>query len=400
MTAISSPLPETLKILHILRAPQGGLFRHVLDLTRAQIALGHEVGLIVDSLTGGEQAEQSLQAIAPDLALGLSRIPMRRNPHYSDVLALNHILERSRQTNPDVLHGHGSKGGFYARLPACMGLDSKPIRAYTPHGGSFHYSKSGRRGAPFLKVEALLNRVTDVFLFESAYIASCFHDTIGKPKGLELIIMNGLHESEFQPVAWREDAADFLYIGELRTLKGIDVLLRAMAQCDLLFDHKFKLVLIGSGPDEASLKQLAFDLNLQDRVQFAGAMPARQAFSQGRILVIPSRMESLPYIVLEAAAAAKPMIATHVGGIAEIFGPHADRLITSDDVFTLASAMQTEHERCPTALRARALSLQEHVHTHFHISQMVKSVLAGYQQARAERQRKNPMPHCISAGQN
>ena len=47
----------------------------------------------------------------------------------------------------------------------------------------------------------------------------------------------------------------------------------------------------------------------------------------GRMLVIPSRAESLPYVVLEAAAAGMPIIATAVGGIPEIFGPQADHLI-------------------------------------------------------------------------
>ena len=50
-------------------------------------------------------------------------------------------------------------------------------------------------------------------------------------------------------------------------------------------------------------------------------MPARQALALGRVMVVPSRTESLPYIVLEAAAAGKPLIATKVGGIPEIYGP-------------------------------------------------------------------------------
>jgi glycosyltransferase involved in cell wall biosynthesis len=54
------------------------------------------------------------------------------------------------------------------------------------------------------------------------------------------------------------------------------------------------------------------------------------------MLVIPSRAESLPYVVLEAAAAGVPIIATAVGGVPEIFGPQADALIPPEDVAALA----------------------------------------------------------------
>ena len=45
-----------LNILHVLRAPVGGLFRHVVDLARGQTERGHRVGLIADSLSGGTAA--------------------------------------------------------------------------------------------------------------------------------------------------------------------------------------------------------------------------------------------------------------------------------------------------------------------------------------------------------
>ena len=57
-----------LNILHVFRAPVGGLFRHVLDLTQEQIVRGHRVGLIADSNTGGARAEEILQQLAPSLA--------------------------------------------------------------------------------------------------------------------------------------------------------------------------------------------------------------------------------------------------------------------------------------------------------------------------------------------
>ena len=56
-------------------------------------------------------------------------------------------------------------------------------------------------------------------------------------------------------------------------------------------------------------------------------MPARQAMALGKIMVAPSRFESLPYVVLEAAAAGKPLITTQVGGIPEIYGPLANTLV-------------------------------------------------------------------------
>ena len=76
-----------MKILHILRAPVGGLFRHVLDLAEGQIERGHEVGIIAGT-DGNELSEATLAALAPKLALGLTRIPIRRNPHPADLLAV------------------------------------------------------------------------------------------------------------------------------------------------------------------------------------------------------------------------------------------------------------------------------------------------------------------------
>ena len=56
-------------------------------------------------------------------------------------------------------------------------------------------------------------------------------------------------------------------------------------------------------------------------------MPARRAFALARTVVLPSRAESLPYVVLEAAAAGIPLIATRVGGIPEIFEGETERLV-------------------------------------------------------------------------
>lgn len=370
-----------LHILHVLRAPLGGLFRHVLDLTREQVARGHAVGLVVDSLTGGESAAKNLATVEPILELGVLRLPMLRQPHLQDLAALMKVHAHARRLGVDVVHGHGSKGGLYARAPGLVRRKSHEIRCYTPHGGSFNHVATPFVQSLYMNVERLLATRTDVLLFESVFIANRFHERIGETHALVRIVQNGISPAEFVPVTPNTDAADFLYVGELRSAKGIDTLIDALALLSRRLDRRLKLVLVGSGPDEKKLAAQARQRGVADQVAFPGALPARQAFAMGRTLVVPSRAESLPYIVLEAAGAQVPMVATDVGGIGEIFGPYRDRLIACDNPLVLAAAMermiQTDSER----VKSQAADLAAFVATRFSISIMADSVIAGYHDA-------------------
>lgn len=374
-----------LRILHVLRAPLGGLFRHVVDLTREQVARGHAVGFVTDSLTGGERAAANLAALEPMLELGIRRLPMLRAPHASDMMATVKIAAHARRLKADVVHGHGSKGGLYARLPALMPGAGKVVRCYTPHGGSFNHVAAPLVQATYMGVEKLLARHTDVLLFESVFIANRFHQRIGDCDALVRIVQNGISEAEFTPVRPARDAADFVYVGELRSAKGIDTLIDATAMLSRRLERAIKLILVGSGPDEAKLEQQARQRGIADQVSFPGAMPARDAFALGRTLVVPSRAESLPYIVLEAAGAQVPMVATDVGGIGEIFGPYRDRLIACDDPVMLAGAMERSFEMDTASLRAQAEELAAFVATRFRITLMADGVIAGYHDAIARR---------------
>ena len=370
MSAHSSPTP--LSIVHVLRAPVGGLFRHVIDLSREQAARGCRVGVIADSSTGGARAEELFRDLSPSLALGAHRIPMPRNPGLGDVANILKIGRLLSRLSPDVVHGHGSKGGLYARAPGLIGR-GQMVHAYTPHRGSFHFS-TGLPGAIYMGMQRLLARVPDLFLFESAYICERFEQSVQAPQDSKHVTLNGISEEEFSRVPLAEDAADFLYIGELRALKGIDTLLDALALCS---DHPtWTLNLVGAGAEDAQLRERAAALGLGDRVRFLGAMPARQAFSKGRAIVVPSRAESLPYVVIEAAAAQLPMVATRVGGIPEIMGPFAEDLIASGNPQVLANAMKKLKAMTPDEADQRTQALADFVHEHFTISAMTTSILA------------------------
>ena len=372
--------PSSLKIVHILRAPLGGLFRHVVDVTRGQIERGHQVGLIVDSMTGGERADTILAELAPQLALGVQRVPITRELNPRDGYALWRISRRLHGLAPDVLHGHGAKGAALARLtPAAPNA----IRAYTPHGGSLVYCPGTLSGGFYRSIERILNPRTDLFLFESSYIAELYRRVVAPPRGIVRVVRNGIAEVEFEPAVARTDATDIVCVGELRPVKAIDVLIDALAILQRS-GRRVSVTIAGEGPDAAKLQAQATRIGLADQIRFIGHCPARTAFTMGRMLVIPSRAESLPYVVLEAAAAGVPIIASNVGGVPEIFGPQADRLIPPDDIGALVAAIAAALDD-PDGMRSAAQVLKARVRNEFSLCAMVQSNLAAYREAIAAR---------------
>ncbi len=376
-----------LRILHVFRAPVGGLFRHVIDLARAQIAQGLDVGIFCDSLTGGERAQDALAELAPGLTLGVTRVPIRRNPSLSDGAALLALHDLCRELRPNVLHGHGSKGGVYARLVRPRAVDPLAIRAYTPHGGSFNYYPGTLLHRLYMGAEGVLARRTDVFLFESEFIAGRFRTYVGDTDRIVRIVHNGISEAEFEPIAHVPDPCDLVYVGELRPAKGVETLIDAVAL--LRKDHSLRLTLliVGSGPSEAELKARAKAAGISDSIAFVPPQPIRHALARGAVMVIPSYAESLPYVILEAAAAAQPLVSTNVGGIPEIFGPYANELIPPRDVRALATAIQAKHRESEAERAAKASRLSGFIRSRFSLPSMIDGVLAGYEAAFEARER-------------
>jgi glycosyltransferase involved in cell wall biosynthesis len=385
--------PETtdtaprLRILHVFRAPLGGLFRNVLDLTHGQLARGHDVGIFCDASTGGARAEQVLAELAPRLSLGVTRAPMSRYPSRTDLMAQIGLIRRRNAVAPDVVHCHGSKGGLYGRLPALFDPMRRYVTAYTPHGGSFNYKPGGFEHRVYMGVERMLESATDMFTFESRYIHDRFVAYVGhSPRTDHRIVLNGVADAEFEPIAHLTDIAyDLVYLGELRSAKGIDTLIEALALLKGA-GRTPSLLMVGSGPEEEQLKALAQSRAVADQITWRPPGPIRSALARARIMVVPSRAESLPYVVLEAAAAAQPLVSTDVGGIPEIYGPHhAHRLIKPNSAPALAEAIALALAMAPDALKAEANDLAAFVRRHFTLDQMIEGAIAGYRAALAKR---------------
>lgn len=333
---------ETLRIVHCFRSPVGGIFRHVRDLCEAQAAAGHQVGIVCDSTTGGAFEARLFETMTDKLQLGVVRTPMQRNIGMGDAAASRRVFRILREMRPDVLHGHGAKGGAYARLlGTLMRISGRHVaRIYSPHGGSLHYDAGSLVGRLFFGLEKTMDRFRDHLVFVSDYERRTFAAKIGAPRKPWSLIYNGLRNTEFEPVATSPDAADFLYVGMMRDLKGPDLFLDALAEAERRSGRALSAFMVGDGDDLPRYVEQARTLGFGDRVMFRPAMPARQAFALARTVIVPSRAEAMPYIVLEALAAGKPMVATTVGGIPEIFARHPAALV-APDATDLAERMST-----------------------------------------------------------
>jgi glycosyltransferase involved in cell wall biosynthesis len=330
-----------LRIIHCFRSPIGGIFRHVRDLAEFHAKAGHDVGIVCDSLTGGSFEDSLFDEIRPYLSLGLVRVPISRAVSPRDIGAFWKSYREIKSLQPDVLHGHGAKGGAIARLIGSVLRVNRycVARLYSPHGGSLHYDRKTVTGFSILAAERMLEKLGDALVFVCDFERDAYLARVGKPRIRAERIYNGIHDRDFETVYPREDAVDFLYIGMLRDLKGPDVFVDAFARTERLIGRPLSALMIGDGPDKEKYQKMMLRWGLGRRIGLLPAMKAHDAFALTRNVVVPSRAEAMPYIVLEALAARKPVIASRVGGIPEVLGPNSIALAEPGDADALARVM-------------------------------------------------------------
>ncbi|MBC2773557.1 glycosyltransferase family 4 protein [Rhizobium sp. AQ_MP] len=355
---------QSLRIVHCFRSPIGGIFRHVRDLAELHSAAGHQVGILCDSSTGGAHEDRLFEQIMPFLSLGITRFPIGRAVGLGDVKALVESYKLIKELKPNVLHGHGAKGGVIARLIGSLlrVRGYRVARLYSPHGGSLHFRRGTLSGQSVFMAERLLERMTESISFVCDFERQTYEAKIGTPHCNAVRVYNGISERDFGRIPVAGDGVDFAYIGMLRDLKGPDVFINAFAETERLVGRPLSGLIIGDGPDLARYRQMVDQKGLVRRIGFQAAMPIAQAFALSNIVIIPSRAEAMPYIVLEALAAEKTIIASRVGGIPEILGTDSEALVDPGraDLFaaTMAKAL-TDPEWAkrtmptPDAFRAR-----------------------------------------------
>jgi glycosyltransferase involved in cell wall biosynthesis len=180
--------------------------------------------------------------------------------------------------------------------------------------------------------------------------------------GRVTVLRNGVDAQVFRPVdgaSWRKLTAGadacLLMVGNLVPLKGHNIVIRALEK--LPGAH---LLIAGEGPESRSLRSLASQLGLGNRVHFLGAVPHHElasVYSAADLLVLASESEGWPNVLLEAMSCGTPSIATRVGGTPEILTtPQTGIVFDNRSVDGVAEAVRRAlNERAPReVVRAHA----------------------------------------------
>jgi glycosyltransferase involved in cell wall biosynthesis len=229
--------------------------------------------------------------------------------------------------SPDVIHLHGRGAGIYGRLFLPKEMHQKVV--YTIHGFNYETLSLLTRYIYFLAERGLKKKVfiyhfvseSEKKLFLSkigdcqrtVVIPNCIENIDGSTKRNELDVLDKYS------LTHRIDLTRFFFAGRLSKQKGLDILLKALKIVRNRIKLKVVLDIYGSGPEEIRLKRLAKELGLDDTVHFCGSKKFDDInHNLYAALIVPSRFEGMPFIVLEAGQKCIPLIVTPSRGTTDI----------------------------------------------------------------------------------
>lgn len=309
MSEIKS-LRSALRVLLVIEPSGGGSGRHVIDLARELAALHHEVVVVYSPIRAEPMFVRELQGLS---LVAVEALPMRRAVGLWDIGAARALRRVIDRLGPfDVIHGHSSKAGALVRLVAPRGS----ARVYTPHAFRTMDPATGNWDRIlFGGVETLLaSLVSDAVIAVSPEEAE-HAQSLGIPANKLHLIINGLAPA---PVVDREAARDVL--GLKRGDIAVGFVGRLCAQKDpVRFAEAIRLaharnprlrgIVLGDG--ELKGATLASGGNA---LTVHSGLNAREYLPAFDLLVMTSRYEAMPYVLLEALQAGLPILSTAVGG--------------------------------------------------------------------------------------
>ena len=350
-----TPEPETVPLVRIIaRLNVGGPAIQAITLTRLLEARGYQTRLV----RGREsQAEGDMDYLAQELGVRPTLVAsMRRDPGLGDLRALWTLARILRRDRPRIVHTHAAKAGTLGRVASLIAFPRRtrrPALVHTFHGHSLTGYFSGRTAAFYRAIEGFLANRTDVLVAVSPEVRDDLvrlgvaesHRFVVIPLGFELASFLDDSEREWRRAALRaqwgitDGEQVVTLLARLVPIKRVD---RFLAVARLLAERvNARFVVVGDGELRGQLGASPDALALGDRLTWAGFrrdMP--DVCFASDVVMLTSDNEGTPVSLIEAQAAAVPVVGTDVGGVrSAVRDGETGLLAPADDIAALARAV-------------------------------------------------------------
>ena len=312
----------------VLGSPLGGSRRHVHDLLFGLDRRQFRILYFYPPDKLDEKGRADIRALAQQSNIVLA--PLRhvhQRPHPSDLPNLAAIRSLARRHGCRLFHGHGAKGGVYARLARLL---SGGKAVYTPHGGVIHARFGALEHRLYWAIERGLRGLTDHYVLESDYAHAAMVERLALAPGRFSRIYNGVAPVFGTARLAMPRRPRIAVIGMIRPEKGQDLAVRAahrLRQTGI----EIELVLAGDGTLRPAVESLARTLGVEDCVRLLGDVSDTIAvIDAADIVLMPSRFESFGYVALEAMLRRRPVVAAAVGGLRETVLPGKTGILVED----------------------------------------------------------------------
>ena len=359
--------PRVLQV--VLQLDPGGTERLVVEIATR---LRHRMPMAVCCLDAPGAWAAQLESV------GVSVVALHREPGFRPALAFK-LARLARQLDIDVMHCHHYSPFVYGRLAACLRPACRVI--YTEHGRL--------SDAPPSRKRRLVNPLLTAAVYELVAVSHDLRSHLlseGMPSRMR-VVWNGIDPGEepsppARHAARAELGVDAAFVvasvARLDTVKDLATLIRAVAIARTTAPA-LRLVLIGDGAERAQLDSVARLENVSDAVHFMGHRDdSRTLLAGADVYANSSTSEGISLTILEAMAAALPVVATRVGGTPEVvLDGQTGRLVDARDPAALAAAL-VALSRDRAAAGAMGEAGRQRVRQYFAIDRMVDEYAAMY----------------------
>jgi len=334
-TAVAEQKPRRIKVLHLVTSLEVGGAQHGMLLALPRFDSDYYEHIVCSIMDRMQMASQFREAGIKIRSLGLSR-----KTDISVAIRLRVLLKELR---PDVLHTYLLHGNILGRLVGRLVGVPVIIGSERTIGQARRWGRLATR---------LTNSLTDAVEVNSEIGGRAIERDLGVPSEKIELVRSGLDLSAFAAASRRDElrsefgiAADqhlIVFMGRLRRVKGGKFGIRAFASA---FDlsPSIRMVVAGEGEQREFLTSLALKLGVAEQVKFLGVRnDVPDLLAAADSVLMPSLTEGFPRTAIEAMAAAKPVIATNVGGTPEaVIDGETGILVAPQDVEALAKAIVT-----------------------------------------------------------